>query len=493
MNRRIYHRIKIYCEQHQIFSEGDKVLLGVSGGADSVFLVYLMNELGKEWNLSLALVHVNHGIRGAEADRDEAFCCELAKRMGISISVFHGNVPELARQKHLSEEEAGREYRYCCMETAREEMQFDKIAVAHHRDDQAETVLFQMLRGSSLKGLGGMRPVRGQIVRPLLVVSRQEIESELLAMGAEWCEDSTNQEDTYVRNRLRHQVIPYLEEQVAPGAVSHLAETAGQLQEVFDFIAEETDRLWDELAVITAERVTMPVEKFGKAHPVLQRELAMKMLVWAAGGRKDITGRHIHAICELAEGMTGKRISLPYQVNAGKDYDIFWLEKQAANPSSEESGLKQSYQSSEERIIYENLIWNPQTDQRREYEMVDSTGKRVCVVLEKKAAADVWSGNEKDVPKNNCTKWFDYARIESALEFRHPQEGDYLLLDREGKRKKLSRLLIDFKMPAEQRKRIWVLAEGKHIIWIPELNRSSAESYVDETTTMMLCASYQVL
>ena len=185
MNEQMIDRMGKYCDANKLFSENEQVVVGLSGGADSVFLTCMMKKLAPRWGLGLHLVHVNHGIRGLEAERDECFCRELAEKLNLPITVFHGNVPELAQRQHMTEEEAGRYYRYQCMEEERRRLGYDKIAVAHHRDDQAETVLFQLLRGSSLRGLGGMYPVRGRIVRPLLLFRREELEGELRRIDKE--------------------------------------------------------------------------------------------------------------------------------------------------------------------------------------------------------------------------------------------------------------------------------------------------------------------
>lgn len=482
MNTERYHRIKIYCEKNQLFSKGDGVLLGVSGGADSVLLVHMMKKLAGEWNLKLAMAHINHGIRGTEADRDEAFCRNLSEGMEIPILVFHGDVPAMARQRHMSEEEAGRYYRYQCMEEARSQMGMDKIAVAHHRDDQAETVLFQMLRGSSLRGLGGMRPVRDKIVRPLLEIRRKEIEEELLLLGQKWCEDSTNQETCYSRNQLRHQVLPYLEQEVVSGATDHLAKTASQMREVFEFIEEETERAREKLVCLKGKKLELDVSGFIRLHPVLQKELTIQLLGEAAGSRKDITSRHVESFCVMAHGQTGKRISLPYGIIGGKDYGVLWIQKDSPlvmTQYKEKEEKEEVNQDSE-------MVWYPNQIEPKDYQLIDGAGETSHILLKKVSRKVAFEENGGEVPKNNCTKCFDYARIDSMLEFRHPREGDYFLLTQQGKRKKLSRFLIDQKIPLENRSRIWVLAMGQHVLWIPQLNRSSAGFYVNEDTTTVL-------
>ncbi len=482
MNRKRYHRIKMYCEKHKLFCNGDKVILAVSGGADSVFLVHFMKELAQEWQLTLVMVHVNHGIRGAEADRDELFCQEMAKEYGIPFVAFHGDVPYLARTKKMSEEEAARWYRYQCLESYRENNGFHKIAVAHHQNDQAETMLFQMLRGSSLRGAGGIRPKRDGIVRPLLVMERAEIEEELRECHQSWCEDSTNQELLYSRNQLRHQVLPYIEKEIVPGAARHLAELAGQLQEVFEYLDVETKNTRKSIVQKKQDGLEMQGEEFCRLHTVLQRELILQLIEELAGSRKDITSQHLKSCCELAAGETGKRISLPYGIQMGKDYDVVWLKKQKIFLDT----LEKSQQIVEGTEMEEVYLWNPDQDQQKEYILQCFNGKCKKVIVEKVSIRDENSKKWKEVPKNSCAKWFDCARINRMLEFRHPKQGDYFLIG-DGKRKKLGRFLIDQKIPQDVREQLWVWAMGSHILWIPELDRISTEFYVNEDTTDILC------
>lgn len=484
MNRKQYQRIKKYCEKQKLFDREDKVILAVSGGADSVFLVEFMKELAQEWKLSLEMVHVNHGIRGEEAFRDEQFCQKLAKKNGISFTAFHGNVPEIAKSKKMSEEEAARWYRYQCLEMHREKTGFQKIAVAHHQNDQAETMLFQMLRGSSLRGAGGIRPQRDGIVRPLLAVDREEIEEALRESGQSWCEDSTNQEMLYSRNQLRHQVLPYIEKEIAPAAVSHLAELGEQLQEIFGYIEQETVKIREAVVRRNQNRLEVSADAFCKLHIVLQREMVLQMLEELAGSRKDITSQHIKACCQLVVGETGKRISLPYGISMGKDYDVVWLKCQD-DLQTKEIIFKEVSQVSEE-----NLLWEPDRDNCKEYMLKQSDGNGISVIVEKVSITQDDFKKWKEVPKKSCTKWFDCARINRMLEFRHPKQGDYFLIG-DGKKKKLGRFLIDRKIPQDAREELWVWAMGSHIVWIPELDRVSTEFYVKESTVDILCVSYQ--
>ena len=175
MNKYIYERVKSFCDDNALIEKNDGIVAGISGGADSVFLFLYLLQVQKEYNLRLCFVHVNHGIRGSEADRDERFVEELCEQNGAMYKVFYKDIPKMAQEMSMTEEEAGRVYRYECFEDVRKELGYNKIAVAHHQDDQAETVLFQLLRGSGFRGLGGMRAKNTDVIRPLLAVKKQEI------------------------------------------------------------------------------------------------------------------------------------------------------------------------------------------------------------------------------------------------------------------------------------------------------------------------------
>ena len=198
---RFRQKVLSFMKKNHMTDRGDSVLAAVSGGADSVCLLLLLHEMAAELGIKVFAFHMNHGIRGAEADRDERFVMELCERLNIPLTVAHEKVEEYAAERGLSGEEAGRILRYHHLGETAEKYQCAKIAVAHHEDDDAETVLLNLFRGSGLAGLSGIRPVRENIIRPLLCVSRKEIEGYLNEQELSWCEDSTNRENDYTRKR----------------------------------------------------------------------------------------------------------------------------------------------------------------------------------------------------------------------------------------------------------------------------------------------------
>lgn len=473
MNKYIYERVKSFCDDNSLIEKNDGIVAGISGGADSVFLFLYLLQVQKEYNLRLCFVHVNHGIRGSEADRDERFVEELCEQNGVMYKVFYKDIPKMAQEMSMTEEEAGRVYRYECFEDVRKELGYNKIAVAHHQDDQAETVLFQLLRGSGFRGLGGMRAKNTDVIRPLLAVKKQEIVETLEKKGQSYCTDSTNNEDEYARNQIRNHLIPYLRENLQKETVSHIAKTASYMQDVTEFIDLQTDMVWESVIECKEGRpkeIKAYLSEMKKLHVVLQREIFMRMIEYMSGRRKDITARHIDALTRLIISQTGRKINLPYDIVAAKYYDCILM--------SHKDRWYHSSQSFTE--VYEEKISAGQ-----EYNVTFTNNNSHTISFHTEE-----TGIMTDIiKKNSCTKWFDYAKIKNMPELRYPKEGDYLWLRTDGSKKKLSRILIDSKIPADERKNILVLADGAHIMWIPELSRCSAYYYINDKTKKMLCAS----
>jgi tRNA(Ile)-lysidine synthase len=219
---------------YSMFQMGDRVLVGLSGGADSVALLCLLNSIKDALSLKIYACHINHGIRGKEAKRDEDFCISLCEKLGVEIFVERISVPEIASLKKCSLETAGRDERYRILnQIAREKGA--KIAVAHNLNDLSETVVFNLLRGSSLKGVSSLREVRDNIYRPLLKTSREEIEGYLKKIGQNYVNDSSNFQDEYTRNKIRHNILPLLKE-INPKAIEHIASFSERVKEDNDYL-----------------------------------------------------------------------------------------------------------------------------------------------------------------------------------------------------------------------------------------------------------------
>ena len=233
-------KVRNYMDLNYMIEMGDRIVMGISGGADSVALLLLLDRIKAQFGgIELFAVHVNHGIR-QEAEEDADYVRRLCEKYRSPFYLFEENIPALAKKRGKTEEEMGREYRYQCFYKIMKEVNAGKLAVAHHMDDQAETMLFHLVRGCNLSGMAGMRPVndllvkleeesvhiiKGRVIRPLLQCRKRELTDWLAQQNMTWREDSTNREDVYSRNRIRNQVLPVLET-VNQQAVLHMAEFA---------------------------------------------------------------------------------------------------------------------------------------------------------------------------------------------------------------------------------------------------------------------------
>ena len=232
-------QVRKYVQQHRLLHPGDRVAVAISGGADSVALLRALLELRQDLGIVLSMAHFHHGIRGAEADADQAFVTELARRFDLELYLGSADVPEHARSHKLSLETAARELRHLWFAQLVRENWVDKIATAHTIDDQAETVLMRILRGAGSRGLAGIFPVQKEkhLVRPLLGSGRREVEAYLVNLGQPWREDSSNRDLHHTRNRIRHQLLPELERDFNPGirqALADLADVARSETEYWD-------------------------------------------------------------------------------------------------------------------------------------------------------------------------------------------------------------------------------------------------------------------
>ena len=226
--------------QYSLFSQGDRIAVGVSGGADSVALLRFLAALRPQFGWDLVVCHIHHGLRGAEADRDECFVRALAEQLGLPCAVSHIDAAALALRDHISVEEAGRMARYAFFaQTAGEG---GRIATAHTLDDSIETVLMNLVRGTGLRGLCGIPRIRGNIVRPLLDCTRAEVEDYLGALGQPYCTDSTNLTDDYTRNRIRHDILPRLcaLNPNFPGAMARMLPRLAAQQALTDCLAAQS-------------------------------------------------------------------------------------------------------------------------------------------------------------------------------------------------------------------------------------------------------------
>ncbi len=453
----------------------DKVVLGVSGGADSVCLLFVLLEYAREMPLELSVVHVNHGIR-QEAEQDAAFVRELCAKHGPAYFQENADVAALAEEWRVSEEEAGRIVRYRAFERVAKETGATKIAVAHNSNDNAETLLFHLFRGSGIRGLGGIRPVREGIIRPLLCLERKEIEAFLQELGVAHCEDRTNSGDDYTRNRIRHHILPYAEAEVSGGVVASMGRTARILRETEDYLERQTHEALKRCAAETDTGYCLETEAFRKEDPVLQKRMLNQLLTELAPGKKDISYVHVQDMQKLFDSEGNRSINLPFGIRARREYGRVFLEKGAAS-----ARVNGNARGETEAFTADIGLEELKGLQTREEESMTITVPETGLCMKFK----VFSYKKgMKVPQNQYTKWFDYDKIDKSLSIRNRREGDYLSIrDGDGRlcHKSLKKYMVTAKIPAGLRSRMPVLAMEEHVLWLPGYRISEYFKITDNT------------
>ncbi|MER2026744.1 MAG: tRNA lysidine(34) synthetase TilS, partial [Lachnospiraceae bacterium] len=455
------------------------------GGADSMCLLEILRELRTKAGFQLRVLHVHHGLReSAEGDLEYvAGYCEAA---GIPFEAVRVDAAGYAAENGLSVEEAARHLRYEALKRAAERWDSEnspksdcaerqnkenaprpgnmycRIAVAHHLEDQAETVLFNLARGSRLRGLRGMLPVNGRIIRPLLECSRGEIEEFLRERGIAWREDETNEDVRFARNLLRREVMPLLE-RINAGAAQHIAKAAEEAAETEEFLRIETGKAMkacretQEDNSARAERdsqnivnqqspIIISIPILLKEPPLIVRRVVYEAIAEAAGRKKDLRDVHVQDVLKLAQKKGNGRLDVFGGVQVEKVYD---------------------------RLIFSATV-EPAPPFDRRWPM--DAGEYSCRVFD-------FDGNLAAVSRKQYTKWFDYDKIGAFPSFRTRREGDRITIDESGRSKSIARYMIDAKIPAELRGRIVLPAAGKEILWVPagldaNAQQMSAPAYV---------------
>ncbi|MDO5702174.1 MAG: tRNA lysidine(34) synthetase TilS, partial [Lachnospiraceae bacterium] len=450
--------IRQYIKKTGMLSGHERVICGVSGGADSVYLFAVMRELTEEYDLKLRVVHVHHGIRGAEADRDAAYVEEMCGKAGVPVRIYRRNIPAEAAAKGISLEEAGRDARREIYALEAEEFRKDGgayagrvvIALAHHRDDLAESVIFRLARGTGIKGLAAIRPISPlskelpelRIIRPLLMIPRAAIEEALKDAGMAWCEDSTNDEDDAARNRIRHTILPALAREVNSGAAAHIAASALMAAEAADFIQAEAKKRYTAYVSERGRSLYVSRRLAETELPAMQSEVLRMCIEETAGTRRDVGRVHVTDLMELFGRERGKEIHLPGGITAVKEAEGLRICR-ADDPAGGADDV--------ENIPPEGIPVIP--------------GAAV-----KCGNMSISAAFEASVPvkpeEKRYTKTISYDKIKDTLVLRTRRAGDFITVRGDGARKSLGNYFTDQKVPRELRDRIPLIADGSEVVWV---------------------------
>jgi tRNA(Ile)-lysidine synthase len=429
--------ILVTIKKNNMIKSEDTVIIGVSGGADSLCLLHVLNTLKKELNIKLFAAHLNHQFRGVEADMDAEFVEKTCIAWDIPYIIRTFDVSSYAKEQGLSSEEAGREIRYKLFDEVKEAIKGNKIAVAQNSNDNVETILMRLIRGTGLEGLKGIDAVRDDIIRPLLDQDRQSIEEYCKQNNLEPRIDKTNLQPIYLRNKIRLELIPYLKQRFNPSINDAIIRLGQVVREENNYLEQQTIELLNSMGDIKENSIGINTERLKQLHPAMQKRLLRKAVEGIVSSLNGFEYKHFQGIIELFDKGTGAAIELPKDLKAYISYENLIISKKIEN-TDKKCYYKLKYD-------YDNFI-----DKINEI-------LRVKIINIKELSA---------VPKSFNTVYIDFDKIKNELVVRSREQGDVFSPIGMRGSKKLKDYFIDKKIPKEKRDQVMLLADGDEIVWI---------------------------
>lgn len=449
--------VKRTIKKYNMLKTGDKIVVGVSGGPDSLCLLHVLRTIGLDSGYKLYAAHLNHQFRGKDAEEDAGFVEELCRQWEIPAFIETFDVPAYIEKTGLSPEEAGREIRYRLFDKVLDKVGACKIAVAQNLNDQAETILMRFMRGSGIEGLKGIEPVRDNIVRPLLEIDRRRIEEYCSENKLNPRIDKTNLEPVYNRNKIRLELIPYIENNFNPNIMRSLVRFSNLVKEENEFLEEEAGKAFKAVAKLENDRVTMNIQESRSLHIALRRRLVRRAVEKLANTLNGYDFKHFESIVELFEKPTGAAVVLPQRLKAYVSYDKLILAK-----NIEKADKKCYYKL---KYDYDNIV---ETENGR-------------ITIERIKAEELGG-----IPKEKERVYIDGSKIKEGLVLRNREPGDvFSPIGMKGS-KKLKDYLIDEKIPRETRDKIKLIADGSEIVWIVGGRLSEKYKVTDRTADVII-------
>lgn len=433
-------KVRATVQRFRMLQDGDRLIVGVSGGVDSVVLLHVLTLLRDEHDLSLVVAHLDHGIRGEESRREADFVRGLVHGMGLPFETMLVDVPAMARKRRVSLQEAAREARYRFYEEVRKKHGAQKVVLGQTADDQAETILMRMIRGAGLRGLKGIPPVRsGVYIRPLIEIARQDVERFADAEGLSWVTDSSNIKDIYLRNKVRRELIPHLEREYNPSIKGGLSRMASILSREEDYLDGKAEEVANGLIRGNDGELILDIPKLTAFHEALWFRVLQKALGRVLGGDlRNIKTAHLEGICRLLTlRAPNKVLCLPQRVYVEKHYMELFIRK--GKPP--------------DVLSFEYIVDCPGVT------ILESLGKKLVTRIEEP---------EKDVPADvdSNVAYLDDNKLIYPLVLRGFEQGDrFVPLGMRG-HKKVKDFFVDAKVPKPLRRRIPLLVSGENIVWI---------------------------
>jgi tRNA(Ile)-lysidine synthase len=455
MNKEIFlSRFEEIIKKKKLIENGQKVLVGVSGGVDSVALLIALWHMRTKLGIHLLAVHINHQLRGDESDQDEQFVKQLCFQFSIGLVVKRIELPEKG-----SLENNARELRFKCFNNLKKLYRIDRIALAHHKGDQAETVLFRMFRGSGMSGMKGILPHIGDIVHPFLDFTKEELTDFVKHSDLEWREDQSNHEINFSRNKIRNELIPYIENNFNQNIIDKLCQSATIFAETDEIVREIAQRNLVKIRSSKGEKLhRLSLTKLLKLKSVVRFYIYRQIFNELSGDENDFYSNHFSEIEKLYDAKGSKQINLSDDVIVLKEYSdlVFTKGEYLTEFQPEEPKVLSNFKT---RFVFEDF--------------------RVILKRVKKLPSKVKLKEEK------FTAYFDYDKIKFPLTFRHRQNGDRFVPSGVRYHKKLKDFFIDEKVSKFERDRIVIVDDADHLIWIAGYRQDGRKMYKNHSKSYL--------
>lgn len=461
----IVDRVRSTINKYSLLEKGDKVVLGLSGGPDSVCLLHILKQLESEYNISIYAAHLNHQIRGIEAQKDVMYISQLCDSLGVKFFVKSINVPKYCKENGLSIEEGARKLRYEMFYEIKQKTKSNKIAIGHNLNDQAETILMRMMRGTGLQGLKGIEYKRDNtIIRPILDIERSSIEA--------YCEehklnpriDSTNLENIYTRNKIRLDLIPYMQENFNNNVVESICRMGNNLKLDSDYIEQEGINKFKEVSnVQDNEKIEIVLDKYINLHKAIKTRIIRNSIKYILGDTNFVDQKHIEDILELEDdNKINKKLVLPRGLFVYRNNEnILFTNKE---------------------ITYEEIEYSYKLPKDGVIKI-----KELGVFVETKTMS---IERFKSMKVDKSSKTFDLDKFKGGIIVRNRESGDKIKLA--GGSKKLKNLFIDLKIPREERCKVPVVVNENEVVCVGDYKIS--ENYkIDANTKEVLKITFKKL
>ena len=463
-----------FIKVNKLFGSASRILLAVSGGADSTALLHALCALENKGVLDAHFIcaHINHQLRGQQAKADEDFVIAQANKLNIPIITRQVNVRSFANRNKLSIETAARKLRIESLLDIAKTNKCSQIATAHHKNDNAETVLQRLARGTGFRGLGSIWPSRNfgndiRFARPLLCVSRDEIIEYLNQRNLKWQTDQTNKDCRYRRNYIRHRLIPALQQECSSSIVEQIFELSQSARRFHNLVCSQADKFWPKLADCSRNKITLDLKMFLAQPEPIKVELVRRSLVGLGSGERDLTQGHFKRILQLAKrNVSNRKIELPDGFGVWREYSklIFALENTGSieGKKRETKKIKVPGQTRFEKYIIEAGVSEVNLKQKSAIEKLKIQNSKLKTV-----------------------EWFDLDKVKLPLVVRFRQTGDRFVPLGQTAEKKIGKFLTAAKVPQRMRKEALIIADSEKMIWLWPI-RMCEQAKIDEQTKSIL-------